>query len=354
MGRAKKRPQGQVSWNRRKTRSIRWIFVLLMTLLVVTFVIGVIIGPVSIPIREVFSYLVGRKAAIAGSGHTQHLIISQIRLPRVLLGLLVGCALAISGGAMQGLFRNPLASPYVLGIASGASTGASLVIFLNLHGVVFLPLGAFIGGSLAVGIVYQLARQRDRKTSVYTLILAGVAVGALFSAITSFLIFLSAGTDRMTDVIFWTMGGLGRASWTYLCVLAPIVALGSLLLIGFSRDLNALAMGEEGAFHLGINPEKSKRIMLGVATFLTSSAVGFAGTIGFVGLIIPHIMRLIMGPDHRFLLPATAVAGAIFLVWADMVARTVVRPVELPVGIITAFLGAPFFLYLLKTRKVRM
>lgn len=150
------------------------------------------------------------------------------------------------------------------------------------------------------------------------------------------------------------MGGLGRANWTYLCVLAPIVAVGSLLLIAFSRDLNALAMGEEGAFHLGINPEKSKRLMLGVATLVTSSAVGFAGTIGFVGLIIPHIMRLIMGPDHRFLLPATAVAGAIFLVWADIVARTVVQPAELPVGIITAFLGAPFFLYLLKTRKVRM
>jgi len=354
MGRTEKNLQQQLSWNARKTHSIRWILIPLMILLAATLVIGVVVGPVPIPIREVFSYLLGHKAAIGESGYIQHLIISQIRLPRVLLGLLVGCALGISGGTMQGVFRNPLASPYVVGIASGASTGASLVILLNLRGVAFLPLGAFIGGSLAVGIVYQLARQRDRRTSVYTLILAGVAVGALFSAITSFLIFLSAGTDRMTDVVFWTMGGLGRANWTYLCVLAPIVAIGSLLLIAFSRDLNALAMGEEGAFHLGINPEKSKRLMLGVATLVTSSAVGFAGTIGFVGLIIPHIMRLIMGPDHRFLLPATAVAGAIFLVWADIVARTVVRPAELPVGIITAFLGAPFFLYLLKTRKVRM
>lgn len=332
----------------------RRVFVILLALAAVTLLAGVIVGPVYIPISDAFSYLIGRGISADGSRSVSYLIISQIRLPRVLLGLLVGCALGISGGTMQGLFRNPLASPYVVGIASGASTGAALVILLNLHGVAFLPLGAFIGGSLAVGIVYQLARQRDRRTSVYTLILAGVAVGALFSAITSFLIFLSAGTDRMTDVIFWTMGGLGRANWTYLCVLAPIVAVGSLLLIAFSRDLNALAMGEEGAFHLGINPEKSKRLMLGVATLVTSSAVGFAGTIGFVGLIIPHIMRLIMGPDHRFLLPATAVAGAIFLVWADMVARTVVQPAELPVGIITAFLGAPFFLYLLKTRKVRM
>jgi len=340
--------------SRKRTYSRRLVFAVLLALTVLTLLAGVVVGPVHIPISDAFSYLIGRGISADGSPSVSYLIISQIRLPRVLLGLLVGCALAISGGTMQGLFRNPLASPYVLGIASGASTGASLIILLNLHGVLFLSLGAFIGGSLAVGIVYQLAQERDRKTSVYTLILAGVAVGALFSAVTSFIIFLSSGTERMTDVIFWIMGGLGRANWTYLYVLTPIVALGSVILIVFSRDLNALAMGEEGAFHLGINPETSKRIMLGVATLLTSSAVAFAGTIGFVGLIIPHIMRLIIGPDHRFLLPTTAISGAVFLVWADMVARTVVQPAELPVGIITAFLGAPFFLYLLKTKKARM
>lgn len=327
---------------------------MLLVLAVLTFFAGIVIGPVHIPISDAFSYLTGRGISAGGSPSVFYVIISQIRLPRVLLGLLVGCALAISGGTMQGLFRNPLASPYVLGIASGASTGAALVILMNLHGVFFLPLGAFVGGSLAAGIVYRLAQERGKKTSVYTLILAGVAVGALFSAVTSFIIFLSSGTERMTDLIFWIMGGLVRANWTYVYVLFPIVTFGSLVLIAFSRDLNALAMGEEGAFHLGINPETSKRVMLSVATLLTSSVVAFAGTIGFVGLIIPHIMRLIMGPDHRFLLPATAIAGAIFLVWADMVARTVVRPAELPVGIITAFLGAPFFLYLLKTKKTRM
>jgi len=340
--------------SRKRTYSRRLVFAVLLALTVLTLLAGVVVGPVHIPISDAFSHLIGRGTSVDGPPSVSHLIISQIRFPRVLLGLLVGCALAISGGTMQGLFRNPLASPYVLGIASGASTGASLVILLDLRGALFLPLGAFIGGSIAVGIVYQLAQERDRRTSVYTLILAGVAVGALFAAGTSFIIFLSSGTERMTDVIFWTMGSLGRANWTYLYVLTPIVALGSVILIVFSRDLNALAMGEEGAFHLGINPETSKRIMLGVATLLTSSAVAFAGTIGFVGLIIPHIMRLIMGPDHRFLLPTTAIAGAIFLVWADMAARTVVRPAELPVGIITAFLGAPFFLYLLKTRKARM
>jgi len=230
------------------------------------------------------------------------------------------------------------------------------VILSNLRGALFLPLGALIGGFLAAGIVYRLAQERNKKTSVYTLILAGVAVGALFSAMTSFTIFLYLGSEKITDIIFWIMGGLGRANWAYVYVLTPIVVLGSVILIAFSRDLNALAMGEEGAFHLGINPEASKRVMLSVATLLTSSVsvVAFAGTIGFVGLIIPHIMRLIMGPDHRFLLPATAIAGAIFLVWADMAARTVAGPAEMPVGIITAFLGAPFFLYLLKKKGARM
>jgi len=333
---------------RKRPYSRGLVFTVLLVLIVLTLFAGVVVGPVHIPISEVFSYLIGQGISTNGSPSVSYLIISQIRLPRVLLGLLVGCALAISGGTMQGLFRNPLASPYVLGIASGASSGAALVILMNLHAVFFLPLGALVGGALAAGIVYGLAQERGKKTSVYTLILAGVAVGALFSAVTSFIIFLSSGTERMTDLIFWIMGGLGRANWAYLCVLFPIVMFGSLILIAFSRDLNALAMGEEGAFHLGINPETSKRVMLSV------SVVAFAGTIGFVGLIIPHIMRLIMGPDHRFLLPATAIAGAIFLVCADMAARTVVQPAELPVGIITAFLGAPFFLYLLKTKKTRM
>lgn len=340
--------------NRKRAYSRRLVFAVLLVLTVLTLLAGVVVGPVHIPISDTLSYLIGRGASVNGSPSVSRLIISQIRLPRVLLGLLVGCALAISGGTMQGLFRNPLASPYVLGIASGASTGASLVILLNLRGALLLPLGAFIGGFLAAGIVYRLAQERSKKTSVYTLILAGVAVGALFSAVTSFTIFLHSGSEKVTDVIFWTMGGLGRANWAYVYVLTPIVVIGSILLIAFSRDLNALSLGEEEAFHLGIDPEMSKRIMLGVATLLTSSAVAFAGTIGFVGLIIPHIMRLIIGPDHRYLLPATAIAGAVFLVWADLAARTVASPAEMPVGIITAFLGAPFFLYLLKRKGARM
>lgn len=331
-----------------------WVFVLLLVLTAVTFVAGIVIGPVRIPVLDALSCLIGRELPGDATKQVSELIITQIRLPRVLLGLLVGCALAISGTTMQGLFRNPLASPYVLGIASGASTGAALIVMLGLRSALFLPIGAFLGGFLAAGTVYILAQGQGKKTSVYTLILAGVAVGALFSAVTSFIIFLSAGSEKATDIVFWIMGGLGRASWTSVYILAPIVLVGTTALVVFSRDLNALSLGEENAFHLGINPEMSKRMMLAVATLLTSSAVAFAGTIGFVGLIIPHIMRLLVGPDHRFLLPLSAMAGAVFLVWADMAARTAVCPAEMPVGIITAFFGAPFFLYLLKRKKVRM
>jgi iron complex transport system permease protein len=340
--------------NRKKGNLRIWILILLLFLTAITFIAGIIVGPVKIPISDTLSYLIGRKTAGNEPDSVTWLIITRIRLPRVLMGLLVGCSLAVAGATMQGLFRNPLASPYVLGIASGASTGASLIVMLGLGNAFFLPVGAFVGGLVAAGTVYILAQGRSKKTSVYTLILAGVAVGALFSAVTSFVIFLSAGSEKATDIVFWIMGGLGRASWSYVYILAPIVIVGVTSLIALSRDLNALSLGEENAFHLGIDPELSKRVMLIMATLLTSAAAAFAGTIGFVGLIIPHIMRLIVGPDHRFLLPLSAIAGAVFLVWADMAARTALSPAEMPVGIITAFFGAPFFLYLLRRKGGNM
>jgi iron complex transport system permease protein len=251
---------------------------------------------------------------------------------------------------MQGLFLNPLASPYVLGVASGASTGAALAILFATGSALFLPLGAFVGAAAAAGIVYGLSRTRSRKTSIFTLILSGVAVGSLFSAITSFLIFLSSKGEKLSDVLFWMMGGLGRADWTKVSVVTPIVVVCLAAIYFFSRDLNALALGEEGAFHVGVRPETLYRWLLVLTTLLTASAVAMAGTIGFVGLVIPHVMRLLIGPDHRRLIPASALAGGCFLIWSDMVARTAFAPAELPVGVITAFFGAPFFLYLLKTR----
>ncbi len=337
----------------RMSRTLRrWGPWVLLALMVGTLLAGVAIGAVAIPISDVLSMFLGVHGQAVNA--TDRLIVTQIRLPRVLLGFLVGAALAASGAAMQGLFRNPLASPYVLGIASGASTGATLAILFGARSACLLPLGAFFGGALAVSIVYGLARGRDRRTSIFTLILAGVAVGALFSAVTSFLIFLSSRGERLSDVLFWIMGGLGRATWLSSAILAPIAALGIAAVVFFSRDLNALATGEEGAFHLGVNPEVLSRSLLATTTLLTSAAVAFAGTIGFVGLIVPHVIRLIVGPDHRVLVPVSAVVGGCFLVWSDVAARTVVAPAELPVGVITAFLGAPFFLYLLRTRGAEL
>jgi iron complex transport system permease protein len=340
------------STSRRLQHIRRWGPLALLVLVLATFIGGVVIGPVTIPLSDALAAVFGRHDETMVATH--RLIVTQIRVPRVLLGLLVGSALAVSGAAMQGLFRNPLASPYVLGIASGASTGAALVILLGGRSVFFLPLGAFSGGAAAAAIVYRLARGRDRRTSIFTLILAGVAVGALFSAVTSFLLFLSSGGERLSDVLFWIMGGLGRANWVSVAILAPIVGGGVMAVFFFARDLNALSTGEEGAFHLGVNPDRLSRWMLAVTTLLTSAAVALAGTVGFVGLVIPHVVRLIVGPDHRVLIPVSALAGGCFLVWSDLAARTAAAPAELPVGVITAFLGAPFFLYLLRTRGARL
>jgi iron complex transport system permease protein len=324
----------------------RLIFAIFAGLTVFSLIAGVAIGSVNIPLGESL-----RLIFAPNSGPELHgLIIHQLRLPRVLLGFLVGLSLALAGGVMQGLFRNPLASPYVLGIASGASTGAAATIALGFRGPLALPLGAFLGGALAVSLVYRLARTRAGRSSTLGLILAGVALGALFSAITSFLLFTTAGDRRLSEILFWTMGGLGRVNWSYLWAMLPVAILGASFLQIAARELNALALGEEGARHLGIEPERFKKVLLLVTTLLTSTAVAFAGTIGFVGLVTPHVIRLILGPDHRALLPASALAGGIFLIWADAAARTVMRPAELPLGIITALIGAPFFLYLLRTR----
>lgn len=322
-------------------------FALLGSLAIVSLIGAMAVGPVTIPFGKTLTLI------FRPDGSLQSTIIREIRLPRALLGFSVGLALALAGAALQGLFRNPLADPYILGIAGGATTGAAIVIALGLGrraSPVVLPLGAFLGGLLAASLVYRLARTRAGRTSPFSLILAGVALGAVFASITSFIIFLTAGDRRLSEILFWGMGSLGRASWPYLWALLPVATLGLVALQLMARELNALALGEEGAQHLGLEPERFKKAILAVTTLLTSTAVAFAGTIGFVGLITPHIIRLILGPDHRLLLPASALAGGTFLIWADAAARIAMRPAELPLGVITALVGAPFFLYLLRTR----
>ena len=331
-------------------RSSRFILPTLAALVLIVLVAGVSIGPVTIPWSETIAAIFGSE----GASETTSLIIHQVRLPRVLLGFLVGSALAVSGTVMQGLFRNPLGSPYLLGVASGAAAGAAVAVLAGWRVVPWLPLSAFAGGVLAMGIVYALARTRDRRTSIFTLILAGVAVGALFSAVTSFAIFLSTQGERLADLVFWIMGGLGRATWAGVGILTPVVVVGTVWIATLGRHLNALALGEEGAYHLGVDPVRVPRLLLALTTLLTAASVAYAGTIGFVGLIVPHMLRLLLGPNHRTLIPASALGGGLFLVAADIAARTLLRPIEIPVGILTAFLGAPFFLYLLKTQTRRL
>jgi len=328
------------------------VLLILVLLLGFATLLGVGLGAVSVPLKQGAQILLSRLGIGSNFSSLYEQIIINFRLPRVLIGALVGFVLALCGGVMQGIFRNPLADPYLLGIASGATAGAAAVIALHLETIpLALPGAAFLGGLLAVSIVYRIASSsHGARLDNFTLILAGVALAALFSAITAFFLYM-AGERERSGIVFWVMGGLAGAHWRFLYPLLPIALLGGAAILLFARDLNALALGEEQAAHLGIEPGRLKRILLAIVTLMTAAAVSAAGTIGFVGLIVPHAIRLVIGPDHRYLLPASALAGAVFLMLCDTAARTVASPAELPVGIITALFGAPFFLYLLRRSR---
>lgn len=280
-------------------------------------------------------------------------IILQIRLPRIILGVLVGAALSIAGTTMQGLFKNPMADPYIVGISSGAALGAiSTIVFgLTIFGMYTIPLMAFIGAAAAIFLVYNIASVR-RKLPVSTLLLAGIAVTLFLSAIISLMMYISG--EKLHGIVFWLMGGLWGRNWNHVMMAFPFIFLGAIIIYIFARDLNVMLLGEEPAQHLGIEVETLKKIIILSTSLITAAAVSVSGIIGFVGLIIPHAMRILIGPDHRILLPSSALVGGIFLVWADTLARTIISPIELPVGIITALFGAPFFIYLLRTRKRAM
>ncbi len=269
-------------------------------------------------------------------------LLFEVRLPRIICAVLVGVGLAAAGCAMQGLFRNSMADPYLLGTSSGGALGAAVsIVFL---GGLFLPVLAFAGALLSTAVVYVSAR-RNGRVAVETLLLTGIAVSLLLSAMLSFMMYLSG--NNLHQIMFWTMGGFWTVYWddVWLALLIPAAAG---VLFFFARDMNVLTLGEEEAVHLGVNIERTKRLLLLISAFITAICVSVAGCIGFIGLIIPHIMRLFTGPDHRLLLPASMLAGAILLLLADTFARTL--PTEIPVGIITAFFGAPFFIYLLRRR----
>ena len=279
-------------------------------------------------------------------------IVWEVRLPRVLLAGLVGATLAYSGATYQGIFRNPLAEPYLLGVASGAGLGATIVIISPLAftfgPLSLLPAAAFAGALIAVALTYLLVRVGP-MVPVTTLILAGVAVGSICTAAISYL--MLTNDDRALPVLSWLLGGFNTATWERVWLLLPYAAIGGLVLLPFGRMLNVLQLSEEQARQLGVNVEVVKLTLLAVASLATAAAVAVSGIIGFVGLVVPHVTRLLWGPDYRRLLPLSAVLGATFLILADLLARTVAVPNEIPVGIITALVGAPFFLYLLRRQR---
>jgi iron complex transport system permease protein len=308
---------------------------------------------VGIPFKTVWQILISRLPFVNLHGDwsaTTDMIITGIRLPRILMAGAVGTSLGTAGATYQGLFRNPLADPYLIGVAQGAALGAvaGFILPWTFGGNYLIPIMAFAGAVIAVTIVYLIARV-GKALPMTTLILAGVAIGALLMSVTDYLTLLSA--DKVRPILQWFMGNLSGSTWDQLRIISPYVLVGLVVIFMFARPLNVMQLDEEQAQQLGINVERTKIILLGAATLMTAAAVCFVGTIGFVGIIVPHIVRLIWGPDHRLLLPLSAITGAILLILADTASRTLMSPSEIPVGVITAFIGAPFFLFLLRRTK---
>lgn len=286
------------------------------------------------------------------------LILMDIRLPRTLLAMFVGAALAISGAMMQGMFRNPLADPALVGVSSGAALAAVLVIafghgwaapFVRLLGIHALPLAAFLGGLGVTTLLVAMTGGR-RPLSIAGLLLAGLAIGALAQAVMGIAVY--ASDDRaLRDLTLWTLGSFAGASWQKVFAIVPFALAATLILPSLTRGLNGLLLGEAEAFHLGIDTRRTKLAIVFTTAALVGAAVAVAGVIGFVGIVVPHVIRLIAGPDHKLLLPSSALLGATLAILADVIARVVVAPAELPVGIVMALLGAPFFLHLIVTRQ---
>ncbi len=323
--------------------------ILLAVGLLVASVLGVALGSVTLAPGDILRSLAHLPAAGRPAVGVDA-IIWQLRLPRVILAWLVGAGLSLAGAAFQGLFRNPLADPFILGISAGGSLGAALAILASLQlawsGMQLVPPAAFVGSLLTVALVYMLARAPGRLSSL-NLVLAGVAVSAFLSSVLAFLTSISSDATQKA-ISFWLVGGLTAASWQHVVLAAPYLIVGGVAMLVLARDMNLLALGEETAQQLGVNVGLVQVVLVVAASLTTAAAVAVTGVIGFVGLVVPHLTRLWVGPDHRWLLPASALSGAAFLVLADTIGRTLWSPLEVRVGIITGLVGGPFFLYLLR------
>jgi iron complex transport system permease protein len=310
-------------------------------------------------IDVIVSMATGR--ADSALSNRDRIVIFDIRLPRAILGFLIGGGLAVSGAVMQGLFRNPLADPGLIGVSAGSSLGAVAMIVLgggvlapvaHLFGIFSLPIAAFIGGMVTTVLLYKVAT-RHGQTSIATLLLAGIALGSLALAATGILIYM-ADDRQLRDLTFWSMGSLAGSTWSKVIGAGPIIVLSLLPLPFMARGLNALTLGEAAAFHMGVAVQRLKNVAIVSVAAAVGASVAVSGGIGFVGIVVPHILRMIIGPDHRFLLPASALLGGSLLIVADVVARTIVSPAELPIGILTAGVGGPFFLWMLLRQRSRL
>tara|TARA_Y100000590_G_scaffold422743_1_gene527790 strand:- start:181 stop:1209 length:1029 start_codon:yes stop_codon:yes gene_type:complete len=328
---------------------------LLFVILITAIILGVAIGSVPIPPRIIMDLILNRMSItnITIEEISKYsTILFDIRMPRVALMALTGAALATAGATYQGLFRNPLADPYLVGVASGAGLGATIAITTNLNsdplGISIITIAAFAGGIITVGIVVMTARV-SKTTPVTTMLLAGIAIGSFATASTTLL--MLRRPDGLQRAFNWMLGAYLGGGWTPVKIMIPYMVLGSLFIFINARALNVFQLGEEQAQQLGINVERLKIILIAAATLMTASAVAFGGLIGFVGLIVPHALRILTGPDYRRLLPCCLLGGASFLILSDLAARNIMAPQELPVGIITALTGTPFFIFLLRKLK---
>ncbi|KRE83908.1 iron ABC transporter [Paenibacillus sp. Soil766] len=326
-------------------------------LLLLSIVVSLSIGSAQLPISQIVGILAKHLPWIGSHievnwPQSSEQIINKVRIPRVLLGILVGAVLSIAGAGFQGVLRNPLADPYSLGVSSGASVGAAVLIYFGLQFAWFgqwsIPIMAFATGLISLFLVLKLA-MIEGKLKMETLILSGVVMQAFLGAFVSFLVSISNQT--VNEIIFWLMGSLAMRGWAYTYMILPYLLIGMVILLSYARSLNLLALGERQAAHLGVHVERTKLIVLIASTLITAAAVSVAGVIGFVGLIVPHLVRMLVGPDYRLIIPLSAIGGGIYVLWADTLARTLLSPTEIPLGVITAFLGAPFFAYLLHKDK---
>jgi iron complex transport system permease protein len=330
------------------------IVLLLIIILLGTIIIAGSLGSAKISFSNIIKIIF---APITPAGiqnerlkETSRIIIWKIRLPRIILTVIAGMGLGVSGAVFQGIFRNPMANPYILGISSGAAFGVTLGMTMG-HQITFLgigaiPISAFIGAISASVVVYLIS---GGGRDILPLLLSGIAMGFLLSAMMSLLMYFNR--SQLENIIYWTMGSFNAANWQKVGITAPVILPGSIFIILFSRDLNLIVLGEDSASSLGISVKKSRLTFLLISTIITASAVAVSGVIGFVGLIVPHAMRIITGPDHRTLIPYSMLGGAILLLISDTIARTIMAPTEIPVGIVTSLLGAPFFLFLLNRMR---